>query len=676
MVNARMKRYISYVLVFILFLCLMLLNLNRIAGFVDENDNFLAGLTIAKGGMVYQDFLTQHMPVLYYICGLFAKLGASNSVQFRLYFYVFFAVLWTLFYIRYKEKIGSRTIILGVLFYVACMSATLNSCVLSDQIQAFGMVVLMVEFLLFVKSKSINFVSCVWISLAVFLSFGSAFVAAFAIFMILVGVAGIEISNLIGSGKKFIVWLKEMILKYWKLVVIVLLPFAVLILYYAFNHNLYEFYFGAYRINRSIYPKYLDYGSNILTTFLQPIEYWFQFLSVSINSLFTSPLESIRSLICLGINVVFIKELYRKSKFVAIICAAFCIMCGSRYISMDFHALPYLAVTVFMASVLLQNSMLTREKELLSRKTINFSVLCLILIFITPLMSNFSSITKVGETISYSPTKDKNNYAYYVSNLTEEDDRVLLTTVEPGILVDSQRQAIPVGISTPWTYEAYGKNDMANIQKYNPKIAIYDSEYEIWGYKITEYAPEICDFIEKNYTQLLIGSISKLYIRNDLYEDAINKFSLDTEATVTTGKNDTILALQEPVEQIFTAAGESISRIRLLIGTYGRTNNSAINFKIVNLSDDGVIFEKEISANHFEDNAYNLIEKNTIKLVPGEKYKMIINPIRNTENDYIALYITDNTNVSDDGEGESDKINGYIPGENYNLCLKFDYSVC
>lgn len=674
MENTRTKRYISYVLIFILFLCLMLLNLNRIAGFVDENDNFLAGLTIARGGMVYQDFLTQHMPVLYYICGLFAKLGASNSLQFRLYFYVFFAVLWTLFYIRYKKKIGGKTIILGVLLYIACMSATLTSCVLSDQIQAYGMVVLLVEFLLFVKSESVNFASCVWISLAVFLSFGSAFVAAFAIFMIVLGVAGIEVSKLPGSGKKIIVWIKEMILKYWKLVVIVLLPFAVLLLYYAINHNLYEFYFGAYKINRSIYPKYLNYGSNILTTFLQPVEYWFQFLSATINNLFISPLDSIRGLICLGINVIFIKELFKERKFIAVICAAFCIMCGSRYISLEFHALPYLAVTVFMASILIQNSMLISKKKLLGGKSVELLVLCAILVFITPLMSNFSSIIKVGETMAYSPTEDKTNYAYYVSNLTEEEDRILLTTVEPGILVDSQRQVVPMGISTPWTYEAYGKNDMANVLKYDPKIAIYDPEYEIWGYKLIEYAPEICGYIEENYTQLLVGSLSKLYVRNDLYEEAINKFSLDTEATVSTGENHTIVALQQPIEQVFTATGESISRIRLLIGTYGRTNNSAINFKIEDLNDNRVIFEKEISASQFEDNDYNMIEKGAVKLIPGEDYKIIITPVRNTENDYIALYVTDDAVISENGKDDADIINGYIPGENYDICIKFDYS--
>lgn len=670
---AKSKKILSYILIFALFLCLLLINLGNSIGFVDESDNFLAGMTIADGGMVYTDFYSQHMPVLYYICAIFAKLGASNVIQFRLYFYIFFALLWTAFYIRYSNKIGGKTILLSVFLYISFICTELTSCVLSDQIQAFGMAVLLVEFIIFTKIRTIDIVNCVWISLAIFLSFGSAFVAIFGIFIIAVGVLGLEISEFFKSDMGIVEWIKGIFIKYWKLFAIVLLPFVVLIIYYKINGNLAAFYYGAYKINTDIYSKYTGgYGSNILYSFLVIVDIWFSAVKNAISGLASDTLQSIRLLLCFFVNIAFVVKVFRKNKYIAVILGLFCLACGCRSVSLDHHSMAYVIVTAFMASMLIFNSLEITGKSHENTGSVRlFPVICVVL-FSTPLLSGFSSLANLGETLSYSPTEDVNNQAYYVSRLTDEEDKVLLVIAEPDIAVDANRLTVTVGVSTPWTYEAYGANDLANIVEENPKVVIYYPDYEIWGYKVKDYAPEVCSYIEENYIKLELETVNSIYVRNDLYDEAAEMFGLDSSDTATTGDGENVIALNQAVEQVFVAEGDTISDLRIKTGTYERVNNSSINVSITSMVSGTEIYTNDVSLSEFDDNEYNIITDGEIDVNEGEEYKITITPIGNTEDDYIAIYITDET---DEYEVSSvfSEIDGYVPGEEYDYCIKFDY---
>ena len=119
-------------------------------------------------------------------------LGAGNMLQFRLYFYVLFAVLWALLYVRNRDRLGVIGGLSLPVLYVMNMIGEYNVCVLSDQLQAFGMAVLFLEFCRYYDIKRIDWKMSVWVAAAILLSFGSAFVSAFGIFAILVGVIGAE----------------------------------------------------------------------------------------------------------------------------------------------------------------------------------------------------------------------------------------------------------------------------------------------------------------------------------------------------------------------------------------------------------------------------------------------------------------------------------------------------
>ena len=76
--------------------------------FIDENDNLRGGLVIANGGVLYRDYITQHTPVVYYLCSIFALLGADSVAQFRISYYILEAAVWMFLYIRHKDHFGKR----------------------------------------------------------------------------------------------------------------------------------------------------------------------------------------------------------------------------------------------------------------------------------------------------------------------------------------------------------------------------------------------------------------------------------------------------------------------------------------------------------------------------------------------------------------------------------------
>ncbi|MDD2218444.1 MAG: hypothetical protein PHX63_08475, partial [Eubacteriales bacterium] len=191
------RNKLKYLGVFLCFLILELSNITKTTGFIDENDNFLAGMTLVKGGVIYLDYISQHMPFMYYLCAIFNLLGAHSEFLFRLYFYVFIALIWTIMYVRYSKYYGRTTMLLYPVFYISNMYTFFTSCVLSDQMQSIGMVILLMEFLIFIDTNEVKIKNEIAIAFAILISFGSAFISVYAIFIIALGVAIIEIHVLL-----------------------------------------------------------------------------------------------------------------------------------------------------------------------------------------------------------------------------------------------------------------------------------------------------------------------------------------------------------------------------------------------------------------------------------------------------------------------------------------------
>lgn len=128
---------------------------------------------------------------------------------------------------------------------------------------------------------------------------------------------------------------------------------------------------------------------------------------------------------------------------------------------------------------------------------------------------------------------------YAVGLLTDKGERVGSST-HVGGSVFIKTQTIPASIdggNCPWGWEIYRKVAMAQLGSDPPRVYMYDENLSTWGYNIKEYAPEIQQFLNDNYTRLDNFGYSNLYVRNDYYNEAAEKLSaISSEPAVVENK--------------------------------------------------------------------------------------------------------------------------------------------
>ena len=510
---------------FILLLLLLLVNSTEFLYFTDEADNFLAGMSVAAGKKIYVDFTSQHMPLLYYICGLFSMLGAGNMLQFRLYFYVLFAVLWALLYVRNRDRLGVIGGLSLPVLYVMNMIGEYNVCVLSDQLQAFGMAVLFLEFCRYYDIKRVDWKMSVWVAAAILLSFGSAFVSAFGIFAILVGVIGAEAGESRRSHQKLGVAVGHFFRKYALLLALVLVPLLVWVGYYAVTGHLGDMILGAFTLNTKYYPKYSGYGSSTLGAFVDPfVTYGKYFIEITTN-LMAHKLQYTKELLCYAVNIVFFVHTFRKSKWQAIVLAVFTVWVGSRGFGSVFHALPYYAVSLCMFASLFRdytNSTCNAHKKSKNvEKLVGIVFVCgSMLVLALPYVQTIPRIKMLESEWNAQMHPGEDTYEQYLQLLTDKDEDVLFATVDFYHGVNAKRCNLNLPVNVPWTYEAYEEQILETLEEDAPRIMIFNPNYQTWGYELKDYAPEVWNYLHEAYECLYLPSCPELYARKDYYQEA------------------------------------------------------------------------------------------------------------------------------------------------------------
>ncbi|MCR5212658.1 MAG: hypothetical protein K6C41_08935, partial [Lachnospiraceae bacterium] len=100
-----------------------------------------------------------------------------------------------------------------------------------------------------------------------------------------------------------------------------------------------------------------------------------------------------------------------------------------------------------------------------------------------------------------------------------------------------------IGI-TPWGWEALSDQVFPVIKENSPRVIVFNPNHTVWNMNLDDYAPELIDYVDDNYTNLssayiqayALGTtpvISKdsgdspsfVYVRNDYYDEAIEKLS-------------------------------------------------------------------------------------------------------------------------------------------------------
>lgn len=513
------KNRVTFILVLIYFFMLMLY-INEPFFESDEGDIYMVGSAIADGRMLYSEITSQHMPVMYYIAAMFAFLGASTVTGFRICFYLLMASLWGLIYYRYCSKTVKEAVALYPIIYIIILKyIDMGHAVLSEQFQGIGMAILLFELLFFARDRKLEAGDMAMISLAIFISFGSAFVAAFAIFFVALTVILMELQRYHKMGMRLADAFHMLLVSYWKLVVAILFPFAILVLYYLCTRTFDEFIDWAYVINRTVYPKYNSYGGSIINSMFCGAKHFYgTFLGAVTNF-------SLKNIIytssILG-AIVFLLLLYKASKNVILALGLYFFMVGTATRGVfSFHGTPAVAVlSVMDAYVLVSLGIKIKENKLVISV-----VTCLLTILALPYLGLLKDINP-AMTINKLKV-DEGSIPYILDLITEDGEVVGFNTLQTSLIFQSNVVPSKLNAACPWIWEFGGEQDFQEYINNPPRIIIYDPGYSTWGYSIVEYAEPLYEFVKENYKPLSLFGLDSIYVCNSYYEDVLNLIDQD-----------------------------------------------------------------------------------------------------------------------------------------------------
>lgn len=656
------KQLFQGVALFLVLLTALLCLMNTML-FSDEFDNFVGGMLVAAGDDVYQVHTSQHMPFMYYLCSIFRLLGATNAYTYRLGFYAFLALLWSVMYIRYSKHFGKVALIFYPILYIFEMAFTsLAPAVLADHMQAQGMVILLLEFMVFIKQKELKLSNCIWISLAIVFSYGSVFLSAYAIFVMAVFVF---LSGLLHSMQKprdlqasFPGFLKQLGI----LALIILAPFALLTLWYGVTGNLENFYMGAYKINVSVYSKYTGgFGENPLSLALtRPIDYYNNLID-AIKNLTAYPETSVHALILFAGNIAFVLWLAKKNILYALGAAAFLLANGVRGFN-GFHAMAYLGVSAGMISLLFGKAFRKyahRWGYALPAAAITVAgVLGMTFFYEVP------SIIEVPALINLASTQEI--YSQAIQKITTKEDRIHVTTLATDLYLNADRlPLLSAPSSVPWMYEVYGEKEVSLLKKYMPKAIFYAPDWEVWGYYQEEYAPELSEFIWENYSIIEGADLDSLFIRNDYLEEAKKLLNIRPVSIPSGIPKEPIAEFTQgkSLSQVFTATGETIYGVSVMIAAAQDDNDAVLSVALADLKTGAILTEAAFDSRQLANDQYAYVDL-PYALEIGAQYELRFTVEFPSPNKTIALYRTATGVTSAKRYTVLDGVN-----QTYNLCF-------
>ena len=372
---------------------------------------------------------------------------------------------------------------------------------LADQLQAQGMVVLLLEYLLYVKNKRLDIKNMLCISFAVFLAVGNAFVAVFAIFIIVLGFTTHEVVAIFKerNSTNFKTTLKKHLLQYCQLVVICLCPFIILFGVYLVKGCLYDAYYGIYLINRVYYPIYISgYGSSIVGTMIGCFDMYFSYVINAVSNFSNLNYYTVFLIITMFATVTY--GLIKKQYIAVVVIFCFTVFCGSRgYV--HFHALPYYAVCLMLFSLLVQlifYKIYNKKIKAMTKYKLILTVGLLIITFPFAYLhfDNLAEYKISKQELLFGP---KTNLEKQIADLTVPGDEIYFCALDTGVLINTQTFPATASPVCPWIYDAYKEKIFNDLETKKPNVIYYFPNYSVWGYKLNEFAPELSEYINTKY---------------------------------------------------------------------------------------------------------------------------------------------------------------------------------
>lgn len=461
--------------------------------FTDENDNIRGGMVIANGGVLYKNYITQHTPVVYYLCSIFALLGAGSTEQFRLSYYIFESIVWIFLYIRHKDYFGKKKMILLPLMESICVPSVISPQghqVLSDGFEGLMFIILMLEFLRYYKDFRLNWDRSILISICIWGSFGAAFISAYALVFLTLIFVGLEITNLIKSN----ISMNKIINRYYKLVIAITVPFISAIVYFKTNHALRLAFEQFYTFNREVYPKYMSgLGEKIVQPFVNGVQSFFNIIANNFNLIITASATNVIilqfAIIILAVGII-IKLLEQKEFIEALSLGLMMMFSATR--GYGFHGLAawYLAILIIVIYI-----------DLLEAKFKKIG---------KPFLGIFAIVLSSTYFIAVG-----NNFLYEQESISELESRIIDMTEKDeskDIFLDAyccdslylfykdRKPVNPAVYMLPWYMDWYEKIDVDALLEKQPHIVVYNEDRATW--EITHYTYIFDNELKIHYTRL------------------------------------------------------------------------------------------------------------------------------------------------------------------------------
>lgn len=487
------KLFLSVCLGILYFALTFLFTRLNMGTFTDESDNIRGGMLIAKGYVLYRDYYAQHTPFAYYLCGFFALLGASSIEQFRLLYFILNAVIWGGLYYRHSHYYGKMQMFLLPVAQVILVMGMFfqGSKIMGDNIQGLCMIVLILEFLRYLEDKELTPSRCLIVSSSIFCSIMSAFVSVFALAPIIISVIVLEI---IYWKEKDDYGIKMMFTRYWMLIVYTAIPFMMTLIYFVWNHALRHMYLMAYQFNTIVYKEYQNqFGRVKWKPFVLGIKNYFIAISDNFNKLITANGNEIAVIqmlltILAGISlVVWGMEEKKRERIFPAICLFLCMSGNAARSSTDFHGAGFYNVAIVFLI------MLGAKYVVWKRKVAIALIAALSLYFVQPyvavIVDNSVYKQRAVETL------DKK-----IIELTDPGDLIFMDAYIHDSIYLLHKERYPANRNCyilPWYMDWFEYDTIADLEEYQPALAIYRPEQEVYGQ--TNFAPDLNAVMESLY---------------------------------------------------------------------------------------------------------------------------------------------------------------------------------
>lgn len=460
--------------------------------FSDEVDNIIGGMLIQKGYVLYVDYYTQHTPFAYFLCAFVSWLGACSVMQFRLLYDGIIAFIYAGLYLRHSKQFGKVKMgLLPILqILLGMLIAKETAMILSDNIQAVCMIVLILEFLQYLKDEKLDWKRASIVSLSIFCGFMSAFVSVYAIFAVCLGVFIKEILYWKNCGN---ISLKNVIVRYWKLVVACAIPFIIFGCYLLKTHSLVGFYEQAYQFNTAVYPYYLQdgFGTNVLQPFFIGITNVMQVIPNAVQNVIANQevMISIVNIILEASLIVILLNMWQKREFLKMLILVLFVSFGFTRTNENFHSV---AVWASILTIVIMHMEWGKMPKSFAKVISIIFILCMagnyMNICTTYLFKKIEPISKLDQKI-ISETKEGEKIFYDIYS-------------NPSVyLIYKNRYPINrLGFILPWYMDWYELDTIDDLRNKRPRVVIYDEQLKAW--EISGYDDYLRKYLHENYEQI------------------------------------------------------------------------------------------------------------------------------------------------------------------------------